>query len=265
MKKCLQTLLLSSVAFLPFTSGVSLANDIEVIELESIADPSNAEIVETPVSSTADMAKARLDAERLVSDAYFALKDFEHSKEFGDSFKKRLNSSLAILIFPDNLKASWFFGVNGGKGILFARSENGEWSYPSFYTLAEGSYGLQMGVESSRLIMTVTTGKGLAAVIDNRFTLGASANGAAGKEGGSIGYDTTTNLSNDIQSFALSKGAAIGISVGAGSLEPDALLNEAFYGTADATTQSVVLDGQYANKSADAIREYLSKNKPQYD
>ena len=42
-------------------------------------------------------------------------------------------------------------------------------------------------------------------------------------------------------------------------------MNEAYYGSSDATTQSIILDGQHANKSADILREILSKYKYTYE
>ena len=239
----------------------TVARDVEAIELKSISKPAMGDEFATPAPTSADMAKARLEAERLVQEAYYVVRELENNITYSEEIKLRLDKSLAILVFPDILKAGFLVGVSGGKGVLLARSKTGVWSYPAFYSLTDASIGVQFGINSSRVLMIVTNGKGLGAIIDNEFTAGASVNGSIANEGASFGYGTTTNLNQDIYTYATSKGAFIGASIDVSAIEANNLMNEAYYGSSDATTQTIILDGQHANKSADMFREFLSKYK----
>ena len=239
----------------------TLAKDVEVIELESISEPAVSDEFATPAPTSADIAAARLEAERLVQEAYYVVREFENNEEYSEEVKLRLSQARAILVFPDVLKAGWVFGVSGGKGVLLARSKTGVWSYPAFYSITDASIGVQFGINSSRVLMVINSGKGLGAIIDNEFKAGASVSAAVANQGSSIGYGTTTNLRQDIYTYATSKGAFIGASIDVSAIEANNLMNEVYYGSKDATTQSIILDGQYANRSADIFREALSKYK----
>src|SRR5437899_12506072 len=52
------------------------------------------------------------------------------------------SKALAVLVFPDVVKAGFIFGAQGGKGILFGHGQpNGR------YRTVAASYGLQAGVQ----------------------------------------------------------------------------------------------------------------------
>jgi lipid-binding SYLF domain-containing protein len=57
-----------------------------------------------------------------------------------------LAKAKAIAIFPSVLKGGFIFGGRFGRGVVLHRDKNtGNWSAPSFYTVAGGSWGLQIG------------------------------------------------------------------------------------------------------------------------
>ncbi|MDG1153733.1 MAG: lipid-binding SYLF domain-containing protein [Alphaproteobacteria bacterium] len=260
------------VVFSLLISNVVIANDdIEVIELESISNPNtnksaNVKKAEYQIAnpSGSDMAKNRRNAERLLMESFYTLQDFESQKNYSE-IKKDLGKARAVLIFPSVINAGLLVGVSGGTGVMLARAKNGKWSYPAFYTYNQASLGLQIGADSSKVTMLVMNGKGLGALISDKFQVGASVKGAAGEQGEAIGYSATSNLGNDIKMFAISKGAFIGATLESSSIRPDDNLNRAYYGRDDASTQTVIIDGLYANKHADSFREYLDKFKYQYD
>jgi len=260
------------VVFSLLMSNAVIANDnIEVIELESISNPdsnknTNIKKAEYDVTSSSgnDMAKNRRNAERLLMEAFYTLQDFESQKNY-DEIKKDLGKARAVLIFPSVINAGLFVGVSVGTGVMLARAKNGKWSYPTFYTYNQASLGLQIGADTSKVTMLVMNGKGLGALIADKFQVGASVKGAAGEQGEAMGYSSTSNFGNDIKMFAISKGAFIGATLESSSIKSDDNLNRAYYGRDDANTQTVIIDGLYSNKHADAFREYLDKFKYQYE
>ncbi|MGB1360881.1 MAG: lipid-binding SYLF domain-containing protein, partial [Alphaproteobacteria bacterium] len=226
-------------------------SDVEVIELESVSSPNVEQANEAPKPNTRDAATARRNAERILTDALYSLQDFELQKNYAE-IEKDLRSARAILIFPDVINASFFVGVGSGKGILLARSKDGKWTYPAFYTFSLASLGIQFGADSSQIAMVVMNGKGLGSLITDKFQVGATFKGAIGNEGEQVGVSTTSNMEKDIKTYAVSKGAFLGVALDGVGVEPDNELNRAYYGRDDASTQTIVIDGQYSNKHADA-------------
>ena len=68
------------------------------------------------------------------------------------------------------------------------------WSYPAFYTLASGSLGLQIGGQSSELVLTIMSEKALNAVINDQFKVGGNVDVAIGPVGKGLSAATATRL-----------------------------------------------------------------------
>ena len=69
-----------------------------------------------------------------------------------------------IAVVPSFLKAGFIFGADYGKGVLVRRLPDGSWSKPSFMTMGGGNFGLQIGAESTDLVLVFTTGRSLDAM-----------------------------------------------------------------------------------------------------
>src|SRR5271154_1873132 len=82
----------------------------------------------TPVAAHAT------DEQNLVDEARITLDHLRTDKEFGTA-KDLLRHARAVLIVPTLVKAGFFFGGEGGDGVLLARSAHGTWTDPAFYTL----------------------------------------------------------------------------------------------------------------------------------
>ena len=64
-----------------------------------------------------------------------------------------------------------FVGAKGGNGLLLVRKNN-SWSGPFFYTMGGVSFGIQFGLKSSKVILTVMTEKGLKSILKERVKFG---------------------------------------------------------------------------------------------
>jgi lipid-binding SYLF domain-containing protein len=71
--------------------------------------------------------KARVTALTLLGDPQYT------------SLKNLVGKCRAVLILPNVIQAGFFFGGGGGSGVMVARGDDGAWSGPAFYTLAEAS------------------------------------------------------------------------------------------------------------------------------
>lgn len=147
----------------------------------------------------------------------------------------------AIIIMPNLIRAAFFFGGRGGNGVMLARSDDGHWSPPAFYTLGGISWGLQFGGESSELIITVMTDKGLNAIINREVTLGADAGLAIGELGAGANAATGMDMKADMYAFARSEGLFVGVSLEGSVIAPRKSWDQQLYGM-EATPESILID-----------------------
>jgi len=60
-----------------------------------------------------------------------------------------------LVIIPGLKKAGFVVAGKRGKGVAIVRDEAGNWSYPAFVTLTGGSFGFQVGVQSTDLVLII--------------------------------------------------------------------------------------------------------------
>lgn len=155
----------------------------------------------------------------------------------------------ALLIVPSLFKLSFFFGGHGGSGVLLARGPGGKWSDPAFYTIGGINYGFQIGAQSSELILTVMSEKGLKALLEHELTLGADAGASIGTVGRGAKAATGMGEDADVYAFARSEGLYIGISLDGTVISPDRGWNEALYGSG-ATPEAILIDQHFTSPEA---------------
>ena len=147
----------------------------------------------------------------------------------------------AIIIVPNLIRAAFFWGGRGGNGVMLVRGADGKWSHPAFYTLGGMSFGLQIGGQSSELVIAVMTDKGLDAIMKRAVTLGGDAGVAVGELGKGVNAATGLGLKSDMYAFARSEGLFVGVSLEGSVLAPRETWNQQVYGQ-DATAQSILVD-----------------------
>lgn len=203
-------------------------------------------------------ARAATDQEELVSDARETVDLLLQNHDMGPYVRNYLQKAKAVLVLPAMLKGAFFVGAEGGTGVLLARG-NGGWSYPAFFVMGSGSFGLQLGGQASRMILIIMTDKALTAVLDGKVKLGGDLSAAMGPVGVGAEASTTINLGADIYSYALNKGAFLGASVEGAVVYPREPWNQAYYNDPAAAPRGIVLDGRYANPQADPLRNRLAE------
>jgi lipid-binding SYLF domain-containing protein len=209
-----------------------------------------------PVMVKAGPAFALTDQQELIDEARITFDKLITALEFGE-LPGYVKKAKAIMIFPDIFKAGLVIGGQGGSGLLLVRDGAKGWSQPAFYTLAEGSLGLQIGGQSSETVFTIMSQKALDAILDNQMKFGGDMSVAAGPNGKGIGSDTTTNFSSDVYTFSKTAGAFAGISFnGAGILKNDDD-NHAYYGPT-ATPYGIVVDRKFQNPNTQSLLNSLA-------
>ena len=203
------------------------------------------------------LAHAQSDQQTLVDRSTLAVQEMM-SQTISDQPRAALSHARAVMICPRVFKAGFFFGGEGGACVLLARAGNGTWSYPAFYGMGSGSFGLQIGIQDSAFIMMIMTQKGLNAILNSQFKFGADASLAIATIGGGAQASTTGALGADIVAFSSSRGLYGGISIEGSLMGQRSEWDQAYYGRPTDARQ-IVLDMQGTNQGADPLREVLTR------
>ncbi|HIJ38493.1 MAG TPA: lipid-binding SYLF domain-containing protein [Rhodospirillaceae bacterium] len=203
-------------------------------------------------------AMALVDQAQTVNSATATIERMKTESSFQETLQKRLKEARAVLVVPALYKAGFIFGGQYGNGVLLARQPDGSWGYPAFYTLEGGSFGLQMGLESSAILFVVMSDAGLTALLNNQFKIGADAGITVLLVGAAVSADTTSNLGADMLAYSLSGvGLFAGISLEGAVLSPRESWNADYYGR-NLSSRAIVLEGAASNPQADRLRETLA-------
>ena len=168
-----------------------------------------------------------------------------------------LDTAAGVLIVPNMLKAGFFFGAEGGSGVLLARHQTGEWSAPAFYTVGSASFGLQFGAETSDMVFVIRNQGALQAVLSHKVKLGADVSAALGPIGVGREAAATTNVGADIVAFAKSAGLFAGGSVEGTVIADRNDWNRIYYG--GDTEPVAIIQGRISNPGADRLRQALMR------
>jgi lipid-binding SYLF domain-containing protein len=202
-------------------------------------------------------AHAQSEAQALVDRSTLALQEMM-TQTISQDPRRVLQSARGVLICPRVFRAGFFFGGEAGGCVLVARGADNTWSYPAFYVMGSGSFGLQIGIQDSQFIMMIMTERGLRSVLDTQLKLGADASLAVATIGGGVQGATTAALGADIVAFSSARGLYGGISVAGSLMSARSDWNRAYYGQ-EYGSQQIVIGMQGANPGAEPLREVLTR------
>ena len=131
-----------------------------------------------------------------------------------------LERAECVAVFPSVLKAGFIFGGRGGRGVASCRTADG-WSAPAFFNLGGGSFGLQIGAQSTDFILLFMNKGGLSSLLSDQFTMGGDVSVAAGPVGRQAGASTDLKLNAQILSYSRSKGLFAGLELKGVVIKPD--------------------------------------------
>jgi lipid-binding SYLF domain-containing protein len=202
-------------------------------------------------------AYAASDASNLVDRARITIDDLKKDKEFGNA-TDLMHHAKAVMIVPELIKGGFFVGGEGGSGVLLTKAAGDDWSYPAFYTLASASFGLQIGLEQSELILFVMSDKALHAFMKDEFKVGAEAGLAIVTLGSSAEVAATSGgQPADIVVWASSSGAYAGVTLNGSVVKPRTSWNDSYYGHT-VSVKDIVTRRTASNVGADGLRSALA-------
>jgi lipid-binding SYLF domain-containing protein len=127
-----------------------------------------------------------------------------------------LSDATCVAVIPGLKKAAFVVGGEYGRGVVTCKTGHG-WSAPAFIGLTGGSLGLQIGGESTDLVLIAVNQKGFQDLLKSKFKIGADASAAAGPVGRNAQAGTDWKLTAELLTYSRSKGLFAGIDLsGAG-------------------------------------------------
>jgi lipid-binding SYLF domain-containing protein len=154
-----------------------------------------------------------------------------------------LDKAECVIVVPSVTKVAVGIGGSYGRGAMVCRSGanfDGPWGAPAMYALEGGSFGLQLGGQSTDVVLLVMNSRGVEALLSSKVTLGANMSVAAGPKGRDAAASTDATLRAEMLSYSRSRGLFAGVSLEGTSLRPDDDANEEVYGRA-VTARDILL------------------------
>jgi lipid-binding SYLF domain-containing protein len=159
-----------------------------------------------------------------------------------------LKNAYGIAVIPHVVKGAFGIGGRYGKGLVAERNADGGWGTPLFIEIGGGSFGFQLGVEATDVIMVFTNRDGIRPLLKGKLKIGADASATAGPVGRKAEAGTDILLKSAIYSYSRSKGLFAGIALDGAVIQLDDDANKRVYGK-----KSVAADMPKARVSGAAI------------
>jgi lipid-binding SYLF domain-containing protein len=161
-----------------------------------------------------------------------------------------MERAYGVAVIPEVLKGALFFGGRHGNGVLTVRDDAGRFSNPVFISLSGGSWGLQVGAQSTDVVLVFATKRSVENFARGEFTLGGTASVAAGPVGRQ--GEASAGKNSEIYSYSRTRGLFAGVALDGTALLFASGANKSFYGSK--VTAGDIISGKVATKSESARR-----------
>jgi lipid-binding SYLF domain-containing protein len=142
-----------------------------------------------------------------------------------------MNKAWCVVVVPSLKKGAFVVGGEYGKGFATCRKGAGMgWGAPAAVIVEGGSFGFQIGGESTDVVMLVMNEHGMHMLDKDKVTLGGDASIAAGPVGRTATADTDASMNAEILSWSRTKGVFAGVALNGATLRPDHKANRELYG-----------------------------------
>ena len=147
--------------------------------------------------------QGRIDAAKVVLDQIMGAEDNSIPMNI-------LQQATCVGVVPGMMKGAFVFGGQYGQGVVTCRTGHG-WSAPVFIRMAGGSFGFQIGGQSTDLVLVAVNDRGFQDLLKSKFKIGGDASAAAGPVGRSGQAATDWKMNAELLSYSRNKGLFAGI------------------------------------------------------
>ena len=143
--------------------------------------------------------------------------------------KDLLSKAQCVVIVPGLKKAAFLVGGEYGRGFAICRN-HGAWGGPAAVRFSGGSFGAQIGGESTDVVMLVMNRRGMEKLAADKITIGGDLSAAAGPVGRTASADTDIQLHAEVLSYSRTRGAFAGAALDGTVVSQDDSENRKLYG-----------------------------------
>jgi len=167
-----------------------------------------------------------------------------------------------IAVIPHVVKGAFGLGGQWGKGLMSQRREDGSWSQPAYVEIGGGSFGLQIGVEATDVVLVFTDEDGIRGLLKGKVKLGADASATAGPVGRKAEVGTDILLRSGVFAYSRSKGLFAGVSLDGSLIGIDDTANRRVYGKEVTGEQILLGKTVHSNPTVEPFLKELQKISP---
>lgn len=153
-----------------------------------------------------------------------------------------LDGAECVAVFPSVRKGAFVLGGRWGNGVASCRSGRA-WSAPIYLTMRGGSFGWQIGGQSTDFVLLFMNKDGLDSLLSSKFTVGGEASVAAGPVGRTAAASTDIKLDAQILSYSRTRGLFAGLALKGVAISPDDKAMKRVYGE-EASAREVLQDNR---------------------
>lgn len=146
-----------------------------------------------------------------------------------------------VIVIPAVKKLAFAVGGQYGRGVATCRTGHG-WSAPVPITLGGGSFGFQIGGQSTDVVLLGMNAKSAQDMLHSKVKLGADASAAAGPVGRNASANTDLFLNSEFLAYSRAKGLFAGLDLSGEYLGQDGDEMKSEYGPG--AKPDAILDGQ---------------------
>lgn len=166
-----------------------------------------------------------------LNDAADVIQEIMHTPDRGipDSI---LRDAKCVVVVPHYKKGAFVVGAQYGQGVATCRTPRG-WSAPVFVRLEGGSFGWQIGGQSTDLVLVAMNYNGLESALKSKVKLGADASAAAGPVGRNAEASTDVAMHAEFLTYSRARGLFAGLDLSGTALYQNKGDMDDEYGNAD--------------------------------
>lgn len=173
-----------------------------------------------------------------------------------------LADATCVAVVPGFKKGAFVFGGEYGQGAVTCKTSHG-WSAPAFIQLAGGSFGFQIGAQSTDLVLIAVNQRGMQDLLKSKFKIGGNASAAAGPVGRDASAATNLTMKSELLTYSRSQGLFAGIDLSGTVVNQNTEDTRTFYGS-DRPFASI-LEGNVATPPAahtfvSTVAKYFKKS-----
>ncbi|MGH9616365.1 MAG: lipid-binding SYLF domain-containing protein [Acidobacteriaceae bacterium] len=159
-----------------------------------------------------------------------------------------MSSATCVAVVPGYKKAAFVVGGSYGQGVVTCRTASGKWSAPAFVQMAGGSFGFQIGGQSTDLVLIAVNQRGMQDLLKSKFKIGGDAAASAGPVGRNAAAATNLTLKSELLTYSRSQGLFAGIDLNGTVVNQNTNDTREFYG--HDVPFDTILEGEVATPPA---------------